>query len=431
MIFSGKGRIHIDGSKNLTDHEVPKVLRDFEFVYIPLLNMNSTAFEVLVKPGDKVKVGQMIAFRNDHFYLPIFSSVSGEVESIEKMMSSSLTPVDHIKIKNDLKYEKDNNGLNMDVETASREEIIEAIKNSGITGNGGSGFPTYIKYNPQGEFNTLLINGVECEPLITIDYHIMKEKTDMLITGIKFLLKASNAPKAIIAFKQGKDELKAKISKAIEGIDNISIVEVPDVYPMGWERTLVKEVFNKRFDKIPGEIGIIVNNPSTVICVGEALTTGQDYTTGLTISGNAIKKPTNVIVPIGARISEIIAQTGGYNDDVSAKNTKLVVGGPMMGKNIVDDEVGVNSYNNAISVLYDENLEELPCLRCSRCVEYCPMGLQSVAIKDAEKAKNLDMLKKLHADLCVSCGLCSYICPSRIQVTDYTTKGKMRVLTAK
>ncbi len=431
MIFSGKGRIHLDGQKNLTDKVKPMVIKDFEFVYIPLLNMNSTSFEVLVEPGDSVKVGQMIAYRSDHFYVPLFSSISGTVESIDKMMSTNLVYAQHIKIKNDFKYERDNNGLNLDVNSVSKEEIIEAIKNSGAVGCGGSGFPTYIKYNPSCAFDTLLINGVECEPFITINYHMLKEKTDMLITGIKFMLKASGASKAMIAIKKGKEELKGIILKSIENIDNITLVEVPDVYPMGWERTLVKEVFNKTFDKIPGEVGIIVNNPATAISIGEALTIGQDYLIGLTISGAGIKNPSNVYVPIGTKISEVIEKIGGYNDDVSATNTKLIVGGPMMGKPIVDDNVGLNSYNNSVSVVYDEALEELPCLRCSRCVEYCPSGLQPVAIKDAEIAQNVDMLKKLRADLCVSCGLCSYICPSRIQVTDYTTKGKTRALSTK
>ncbi|MDH6603882.1 electron transport complex protein RnfC [Bacilli bacterium PM5-9] len=431
MIFSGKGRIHLNGHKNLTDSEKPLILDDFEYVYLPLLNMGSTSFEVLVQPGDEVKVGQKVAYRNDHFYVPIYASVSGVVESIDKMMSSSLIFAQHIKIKNDFKYEKEDQALNLKVESASKEEIVEAIKEAGIAGCGGSGFPTYIKYSSNTKIDTLLINGVECEPFITIDYHLMKEHVSDLVLGIQFLMKASNAPKAIIAFKKGKDALLKIVNEALQGIDNIEVREVPDVYPMGWERTLVKEVFNLRFDKLPSEVGIVVNNSTTAIKVAQALTRGLDHTTAITISGDAINKPLNVIVPTGSRVNEIVEKTGGYKEDVVASNTKLVMGGPMMGKAIVSDEIAVTSYNNAVTVLFDDALQELPCLRCSRCVEYCPSGLQPVAIKDAEIAQNVDMLKKLKADTCVSCGLCSYICPSRIQVTDYTTKGKTRVLNAK
>lgn len=431
MIFSGKGRIHLKGHKELTDTVKPVELTDFEYVYLPLMNMNCQSFEVLVKENDYVKVGQLLAYRNDHFYVPIYASVSGVVEGIEKMMSSSLKYAEHIKIKNDFKYEKEIKQPNMNVETATQKEIIEAIKDAGICGSGGSGFPTYIKYTSDCVFDHVLVNGVECEPFITIDYHLMKQNVKDLILGTKFMMKACKAPKGIIAFKKGKTELLNLLNKELENIPEIEVREVPDVYPMGWERTLVKEVFGRTYDKLPSEVELIVNNSTTAINIAQALTKGQTFTTGATVSGDAINTPTNVIVPVGAKVADIIERIGGYKEDISATNTKLVMGGPMMGVAVVTDDVALNSYNNAVNVLYDVPLEELPCLRCSRCVDYCPSGLQSVAIKDAEKAQDVEMLKKLRADTCVSCGLCSYICPSRIQVSDYTTKGKNRVLNTK
>lgn len=431
MLFSGKGRIHLDGHKNLTDSDAPLQLTEFEYVYIPLLNMGSTNFDVHVQEGDQVKVGQMIANRNDHFYVPLFSSVSGTVEKIEKRMSPSLVFCQHIVIKNDMKYDTVEQGLHLDVENATKEEIVEGIKNSGITGCGGSGFPTYIKYCGDGKLETLLVNGVECEPYITTDYLTMKEEADALILGCQFLMKASGTSKAIIAFKKGKVKLKEILSEKIANVSNITIAEVPDVYPMGWERTLVNEVFNVTYDKIPSEKGIVVNNSTTVINVAKALTNGLEHVTRLTVSGNAIKNPRNVIVPTGAKVVDIVNALGGYDDSVVDNNTLLVMGGPMMGKAVTTDEVSLTSYSNAVNLLFVTDLREKACLRCSRCISYCPSGLQPVAIKDAEKAQNVELLQKLHADNCVSCGLCSYVCPSRIQVTDYTTKGKTRVLGAK
>lgn len=430
MIFSGKGRIHLDGQKHLTDSSLPMELKDFEYVYLPLLNMNATSFEVVVKPGDHVNIGDLVAFRNDHFYVPIYASVSGTVESIDKMMSSSLVYAQHVKIKNDKKYTRKKASLNMDVNKAEKKEIVEAIKQAGITGCGGSGFPTYVKYSGDTLITDLLINGVECEPFITIDYHYMQMYREDLITGIKFLLKASGAKKATIAFKKGKDALAAALLPLVEEETNIEIKLVPDVYPMGWERTLVKEIFNKKFDKLPNEVGIIVNNSTTVIKVGQALTRGLDYTTGCTLSGNCLNQPTDVIVPTGTKVSDIMPLIGGYKTKVVDNSAQLIAGGPMMGKALVTDEIALNTYNNAIIFLDAKELHELPCLRCSRCVDYCPSGLQPVAIKNAEMAKDVELLKKLKADTCVSCGLCSYICPSRIQVTDYTSKGKDRVLKA-
>lgn len=429
MLFSGKQKLHLDGQKNLTDKEKPLEFNDFEFVYIPLLNMGSTNFEVLVQPGDYVKKGQMIAHRNDHFYVPIFASVSGEVVSIDKMMSSALVFAQHIKIKNDFKNELiDDLALNMDCTKASKEEIVNAIKNAGITGQGGSGFPTYIKYSSDAKIDTLLINAVECEPFITIDYHMIKMHPEQLILGIKFLLKACQANNAIIAFKQGKDALVEILTPLVEKEDNIEIRLVPDVYPMGWERTLVKEVFNKTFDKLPSEVGVVVNNSTTAIKVAQALTTGLDFTIGATFSGDILNKPASLKVPIGAKVDEIVAKIGSYKENIDTTKCRIVSGGPMMGKPLVSDEIALNSYNNAMTFLLDQDLKEIGCLRCSRCVEYCPSGLQPVLIKEAEKAQDVKMLSKLKADTCVSCGLCSYICPSRIQVTDYTTKGKTRVL---
>lgn len=431
MIFSGKGRIHLKGNKDLTDKDKPIVINDFEYVYIPMMNMNNTNIEILVKEGDYVKVGQVIGQRNDHFNVPIFSSVSGEVVGIEKMMSASLVYAQHVKIKNDMKYDTVEPSIKLDVETATKEEIVEAIKNSGITGSGGSGFPTYVKYNSDAKIDTVLINGVECEPYITIDYKLMLDFADDLVTGVKYMLKASGASKAIIAFKVGKPKLKEAVSKAIEGISNIEIKEVPDVYPMGWERTLVKEIFNKRYKTLPSEIGVVVNNSTTAIKIARALEGRPEFTSGVTMSGEALAKPTNVIVPQGAKVADIVAKIGGYQSNVEAGAAKLVMGGPMMGKAVVTDDVAISSYANAVNVLYDEGLEEVACLRCSRCVEYCPAGLQPVQIKDAEKAQDVAQLEKLAADTCISCGLCSYICPSRIQVTDYTSKGKNRLLSAK
>ncbi|WP_423362926.1 RnfABCDGE type electron transport complex subunit C [Mycoplasma sp. P36-A1] len=432
MIFSGKGRIHLNGHKDLTDKAKPIVINDFEYVYIPMMNMNNTNIEILVKEGDYVKVGQLIGQRNDHFNVPIFSSVSGEVVGIEKMMSASLIYAQHVKIKNDMKFDAIEQTSKLDVSSAGRKEIVEAIKAAGITGCGGSGFPTYVKYNSEAIIDTVLINGVECEPYITIDYKMMITYAEDLVLGVKYLLKASNAKKAIIAFKTGKTALKEAVAKALENVsEDITFKEVPDVYPMGWERTLIKELFQKRYKTLPSEIGVIVNNSTTAIKVAQALQGRLQYTTGLTLSGEALNTPTNVIVPTGAKIADIVEKIGGYKSDLTPGTAKLVMGGPMMGKAVVTDEVATNTYTNAVNVLYDEGLEDVACLRCSRCVEYCPAGLQPVQIKDAELAQDVKQLEKLAADTCISCGLCSYICPSRIQVTDYTSKGKNRLLGSK
>lgn len=430
MLFGNKGRLHLPGHKHLTDQEKPRVLTDFDEVYIPLLNMNDTNFDVLVEVGDKVKVGQKLAQSKGRFYVPIYSSVSGEVKAIEKKMSSNLVFAQHIVITNDKEYSIVKNENEYTLDNLSKGEIIDIIKEAGITGCGGSGFPTYVKYSGEG-IHTILINAVECEPYITIDYVNLLNNVDDFFLGLQYSMKACGANKVVIAFKKGKKALYDLLSKKIDKDSNIELRYVPDVYPMGWERTLIKEIFNQTYQTIPSELGIVVDNSTTVINIGKLFNGTLNYQTALTLSGDALKSPTNVIVPTGTRVSDIVDQIGGYIDGLKDNEAHLIMGGPMMGKAVTTDEVSLNSYNNAANLLKSIDYEEVPCLRCSRCVEYCPAGLQSVAIKDAEKAQNLDLLKKLHAEDCVSCGLCSYVCPSKIEVTDYTTKGKKRVLSAK
>lgn len=426
MLFSGKGREHLNGHKELTKNSGLLRLEAPSHVYIPLLNMGSSSFDVHVEVGQHVQRGQKIATRNDHFYLPIYASVSGTVVAIEKRFAMNLKKVDHIVIENDYKNDKAPFNYLLDLETATPAQIVNSIKELGLVGRGGSGFPTYVKYQNPVAVETILINGVECEPFITIDEAFMQEYTDELITGICFLIKAAGAKEGVIAFKKGKPHLKKMFDQKLQGYGNIRYVEVPDVYPMGWERTLVKEVFNKEYDRLPSEVGIVVDNSTTCISVGRGFMKGLKYNKGVTISGDGIKKPQNVIVPVGTTVSYIIEQLGGYVDGVD-KTTRLVAGGPMMGGSQITDDVSITTYSNAITVLLDKKYQEIPCLRCGKCIDNCPTGLQPVQIKDCEIAKNSDGLKKLEALKCVECGLCSYTCPSRIEVTEYVRKGKRRL----
>jgi len=436
MIFSGRGRLHLNGRKELTDKVEPIEIKDLEYVYIPMLNMANTNADILVKEGDHVKVGQVVGKVEKPFEVPLFASVSGEVVGIDEIMlpvGGKLPKVKHVKIKNDGKFEAVEAPKALDVNKATKQEIVDAIKANGITGSGGSGFPTYIKYSSDAKIDTVIINGVECEPYITIDYKLMQEQADALVNGIKFMVKAANANNAIIAFKVGKSALKEAVSKAIANESNISIVEVPDVYPMGWERTLIKQLTGKRYKTLPSEIGLIVNNSTTAIKIGNALSGKPSYMQGVTMSGEGLVQPTNVIVPIGAKVSDIVEKIGGYNDNIVAGKARLVLGGPMMGKTAMSDDATIGSYSNAITVLPESTIaeEERACLRCSRCVDTCPAGLQPVLIKDAVIRKDVAALEKLGADTCITCGLCSFVCPSRIAVTDYTSKGKTMLMDSK
>jgi len=309
----------------------------------------------------------------------------------------------------------------LDAVKATREELITFMMNAGIVGCGGAGFPTYIKYRDAKDVHTLLINAVECEPYITADYKIINDQLDDLVYGVSTMLKMSEAKEAIIAIKKTKKDLIGKVNKALEGQSNIRVQEVPDQYPMGWERTLVYEIFKKRYNKLPGEVGVIVNNATTAIAFAEALKSGKPILEKIcTFSGEGLNHPTNVKVPVGVTVKEIVEQIGGY----AAEEVIVVGGGPMMGRAQTNDEVVITTSSNAIIIVKPEPVDTIACLRCGRCNDHCPAGLLPVRINNAEAVGDVKLLQKLRADQCIECGMCTYVCPSKIEVTESVRRGK-------
>lgn len=430
--FSGKSQIKVDGKKQLSNSKAVIEYLEPKSVAIPLKNMGSESFEIHVEIGDKVKIGTKIATRNDHFTVPVFSSVSGVVTAIEKKAHVSLKPTLHIVIENDFKEEKEQlfEGI-ADASLLEPSQITNYIKDLGVVGLGGSGFPTYIKYSKPEGIHTVLVNGIECEPYITADELSMKNNPTSLFEGVLIAMKAANAKNGIIAIKEGKPKLYELLSQTAKDYDNIEVKQVRDVYPMGWERLLVREVFGRDYDKLPSEIGVIVNNATTLIELANSLKSGLPlYERIVTLSGEGYKNPVNVKVKIGTQLSEIVEVCGGYVDQVPT-NSRLIAGGAFMGGCIISDAVSVTSYSNAFTSLVNTEHVADPCLRCGKCIEFCPTGLQPVQIAKAHQAKDYDLLELLAAVKCIECGSCTYICPSSIQVTESTRQAKRFVLAKK
>ncbi|WP_312654423.1 RnfABCDGE type electron transport complex subunit C [Proteiniclasticum sp.] len=416
-ILIGPMKLHLNGHKELTNHGEVKNIVAGKKVYIPLM----ACTDILVNAGDYVKAGTMLAKRNDHFTVPIFSSVSGKVLGIEELDHSTGRMIEHLVIENDGKFDFEKPFEPMDAETASVEELVNFMMNAGIVGCGGAGFPSYVKYRGAKGIHTLLINAVECEPYITADYRIIDNQVEDLIYGTKAMLKMSGAKEALIAIKKTKKDLIDKVREALKGQDQMKVTEVPDQYPMGWERTLIYEVFKKRYDKLPGEIGVIVNNATTAIAFSEALKYGRPIMEKIcTISGDGLKSPSNVRVPVGVSVKDIVEQIGGY----AAEEVRVIGGGPMMGRTQTTDEVVITTSSNAITVLKPEPVDTIACLRCGRCNDHCPAGILPVRINNAEEAGDIKMLTKLRADQCIECGMCTYVCPSKIEVTEGVRRGK-------
>lgn len=422
--LTGPGRVHLNGHKEETSHNEIVRVKPQKEVYIPLDNGTNYVFEAVVKEGDLVKVGTLLGRRTGNMVVPYYSPVSGKVGSIKTMMHAVLKPVPHLVIEDDGKYEKVQSFKPIDYTQASREELVDFMMNAGLVGCGGAGFPSYMKYrNPQG-LETLMINAVECEPYITSDYRFTETHLDDLKVGVLALLKMSTAKKAVVAIKKTKKSLIAQLKEAFAGHPDVEVFLTPDAYPMGWERTLVYQHGKKRYNRLPSEVGYVINNVTTTISFAQALKNGEGLTEKLvTFSGDGLNAPCNVLVPYGTKIKEIVEQIGGY----AAEDVLLIAGGPMMGKTITNDDFVITNYANAITVLKNNPVEALPCMRCGRCNDTCPAGLLPVRINNAEKMKDLDLMVKLNADQCIECGLCTYVCPSKIDVTEGVRKAK-RVL---
>lgn len=427
-LLSGLGKIRLNGKKGLTKSKEVISLPEPEMIYIPLIIGASTDFEVFVKEGDYVRKGTKLALRKD-LYVPLYSPVSGMVKGIQKRMHTSGKVQNHLIIENDFKDEEEIPFSYENVDNMSPHELVEAIKEIGILGLGGSGFPTYVKYQNTEKVDIILINAVECEPYLTSDYKVMEKHSDELLDGTHFLMKAGEAKKGVIAIKVTNDKLITKLKEKAKKFNDIEIAAVPDAYPMGWERVLIREIFKKEYNRFPSEIGIIVNNATTAIYLSEALREKKAITHRIvTVSGEGIKNPENVYVPIGTSFDYIVEKIGGYNENYG----ELIVmgGGPMMGKSIAADTFVISSYSNSVTVLPKEDIQEMPCLRCGLCVQYCPAKLQPVQIMNCEKSKDLDSMIKAGADRCITCGLCTFVCPSKIEVTDWVAKAKTRIKNA-
>lgn len=417
MIISSKGKRHINGHKELTAHkEVIDLTACGDVckeVYFPIVAPNGKEMEVLVKENDDVKVGTMICKRTD-FYVPIYSSVSGKVKGIRAIRN-----LKYIVIENDFKYVK-KMLKTIDYKNCEKETILNAIKEAGIVGLGGAGFPTYVKYSSNAVINSLLVNAVECEPYLTTDYITMKNNINYLLEGINILMKLSEAKEAVIAFKNNKKDLKELIEKELVNYPSVRIVEVKDKYPMGWEKLLIKTVYKKTYERLPSEVGIVVNNAQTVISVAKALTDGEVIANRLlTVSGDAVN-PRNVIVPVGTIAKNILEKCGYLEEEVC-----VLAGGPMTSKANFNDEFPIEINNGALTVMKKKVYETQPCLRCGKCIEHCPAGLQPIQLKNAFDDKAVKELQAFDCSKCVECGMCSFVCPSKIELTDAIKKAKL------
>ena len=439
---SFRGGVHPPENKHLTENSKIQAGPAVKEVAIMLSQHTGAVCQPLVKKGDIVKAGQKIGDNNAFISAPIHSPVNGKVKDIALQSHAILGRSPAILIEADVadNFAKEPSfakfGADFDDEAFAPEKIRDAVREAGIVGMGGAGFPTRVKIepNPTMPGRTLIINGCECEPYITCDYRIMIEWTYQIIAGIKLARRASECSQAIIAIEDNKPHAIEAMQTALKNCrngTNIKIATVKTKYPQGGERQLINAVLKKIVPtgSIPPKIGVVVLNVATTAAIAEAVVCNWPLTYRVvTVTGDGIAKPGNFYVPIGTPVGELIEFCGGVTSDVA----KVILGGPMMGIAIADISTPLTKTTGAVTILTKKQLEksrfgsvETPCIRCSRCLDACPEGLMPTKIAHAVKYNLIDLAKDYFMSACIECGCCSYVCPANIELTGLIKTGKI------
>lgn len=391
----------------------------------------------VVKVGDTVAVGQVIGNSDAYVSAPIHSSVSGTVKKIDKITAADGSKVDAITIESDGEMRLFEGIKPPVVENLS--DLLKATRESGLVGLGGAGFPAHVKLNipPDKDVDTLIINVAECEPYITADHCEVLENSWHIMSGVYALKEILNLKRVIIGVEDNKPDaikvLKDIADNEVDKYDEVRILPLKASYPFGAEKVLIKACTNRTvpMGKLPSDAGCIVMNVASIAFLAEYLKTGIPLTKKrVTIDGDAIKNPQNVIVPIGTSVKEVIDFTGGYKTEVK----KLIMGGPMMGAAVSDDSLFIAKQNNAVLAFSEREAklrEPSACIRCGRCVNACPMKLVPPNITTAVNAKDVSAM--LSADIlnCMECGCCAYVCPAHRHLVNNIKLGKQIITNEK
>ena len=392
----------------------------------------------LVAKGDAVKVGQIIGDTDAFVSAPIHSSVSGTVKDIITMRNVMGGKDQMVVIEADGKqevWEEIKPPVINDM-----KDFIAAMRASGLVGLGGASFPTHIKLNPKNleEVDTVIVNAAECEPFITSDHRLMLENTQYIIDGILAVMKYLDIKKAYIGVEENKPDAIEKLNAVIKENGHAGDIEVKVLrarYPQGAERVMIYEITGKtmKAGELPAQYGIVLSNVTTFAFIGQYLKTGRPLTTKrITVDGNAINEPKNIIVPIGTRLADVAAACGGYKTEPK----KIIMGGPMMGRAVYSDEFPLVKNNNAILFFDGPQAlipEETACIKCGMCTRACPFNLLPVSMVQAYEDKDVDKLNQLQVMQCMECGSCSYACPARrpLSFTHKMAKGFVKEAASK
>ena len=379
----------------------------------------------VVSVGDEVKTGQLIGTSDAVISAPVYSSVTGTITAVTEVMSIAGKKNQALVI--DVSYRQEMCETVKPPVINNREDFIAAVRNSGSVGLGGAGFPTYVKLNYDRKavtIDTLLINAAECEPYITSDYRCLMEEGDKVIGGIKLLMKYLEIPGCIIGIEADKPAAIRKMTELAAKETGISVKKLPSRYPQGAEKVLIYQTTGRvlKEGELPMSTGCLVMNCSTVAFIYKYVKTGVPLIERrITVDGNIVNKPKNLIVPIGTKLSDIMAVA-----DVCTEPERVIFGGPMMGSCVYDSETPIMKTNNAVLFMgYSSEAQQSQCIRCGRCVRACSMNLLPTELETAYDRRDADELKKLKVNLCMNCGACTFVCPAKRNLAEKNQLAKL------
>ena len=403
-------------------------------VFIPVAQHIGAPAVPIVKKGDMVKVGQLIAKSSSFVSTNIHSSVSGTVKRVDFQADSSGYPKQGIFI--DVQGDEWLENIDRSTELVKEFDfdsaaLVKKIQEAGIVGLGGATFPTHVKLvPPKGmKAEVLLINGVECEPYLTSDHRLMLEKPDEILTGIGLLMRAMNVNKAVIGIENNKPDAIKLLTEKAKGYQGISVTALKVKYPQGGEKQLIKAVTGKEVPPggLPIAVGAVVNNVGTAFAVYEAIQKNKPLVERVvTITGKNVSRPSNFLVRIGTPTTQLLEAAGGMPENTG----KIISGGPMMGRAMASLDIPVTKGTSGILLMPKEESQRhqvMPCIRCSRCVSVCPMGLEPYLLMTVSEKQIFDSCESNNIMDCIECGSCSYTCPSDRPLLDYIRFGKGKV----
>lgn len=432
------GGVHPEENK-LSSEAATQVAKLPQQAIFPLSQHIGAPVKPVVKKGDKVKVGTLLAEAGGFVSAPVYSSVSGTVQKIDEVIDATgyRKPAIIVKVEGDEWEESIDRSDKLETLDAhpelTPEEIIERIKKAGVTGMGGAGFPTFIKLcpPPTAKAECVILNGVECEPYITSDYRLMIEHADEILVGLELLMKAVKVSKGYIGIEENKPMAITLFEEKTAGRSDIEIVPLKKKYPQGGEKQLVDAVIRRQVPAppaIPVNVGAVVQNVGTAFAVYQAVMKNKPlFERYTTVTGKKLEKPSNFLVRMGTPMIDLINECGGMPEG----DNKLLAGGPMMGKALMSVDVPICKGTNSVTILSGDDAKRKPvqpCIRCAKCVSACPMGLEPYLLATASALHDWEKVEAAGVTSCIECGSCQFTCPAHRPMLDNIRLGKSTVM---